>query len=411
MKTIIIGAGPAGVTAAETLRQHKMRGDITLLSNEPSPPYSPPAMIEYFMTGKEAHLWRWRDIQKKLSLHYKSAVQVNEIKPEKREIWLSTGETRFYDNCVIATGSQLYAPLEGAQMKGIYNFKSLSSADELVGKINKGSAKSALIVGAGFIGIEIALLLCHLKVKVTVIDMAERVMPAMLDKETAGIVLGLLRERGITLRLNTKAVRFIGDSHAEGVKLDTGDTLKADITIAATGVKPNVSFLKGSGIQVNWGIITDEYLRTTIPHIYAAGDVAETHHRITGERTVYPLFPNAVNQGRTVAYAMLGWDMPYEGAERMNSLKHLGLPIIAAGHMKGEALRAHQDNTMRTVYVQNGRIVGFQLAGDIRGAGIYRTLMNKKVDVSPFQADLLTKSSLSRILFSFSPQAYSPSWQ
>ncbi|MGA1823156.1 MAG: NAD(P)/FAD-dependent oxidoreductase [bacterium] len=407
MKTIIIGAGPAGVTVAETLCQHNMEGDITLVSSEPFPPYSPPAMIEYYMTGQDAHLWRWGDIQKKRSYCYKPSVQVTKIQPEKHEIRLSTGEILFYDNCVIATGSQLYAPLEGSQMKGIYNFKSLSSANELMGKITTGAAKSALIVGAGFIGIEIALLLCYHKVKVTILDMAEQVMPAMLDKETAEIVVGLLRERGISVRLNTKAMAFRGDSQVEGVKLDTGDTLKADIIIAATGVKPNVSFLKGSGIELNRGILTDEYCRTSVPHIYAAGDVAETPHRITGERAVYPLFPNAVSQGRTVASTLLGRDEPYEGAERMNSLKHLGLPIIAAGHMKGEALRMNRNNTMRTIYIQNNRIVGFQLAGDIRGAGIYRTLMNKKIDVSHFQADLLTISSLPKRLFSFPNQAYS----
>ena len=147
-------------------------------------------------------------------------------------------------------------------------------------------------------------------------------------------------------------------------------------------------FLEGSGIEINWGIQVDEYLRTNLPNIYAAGDVIETVDRVMGKQSIYPNFPNAVAQGRVAAYNVMGWNIPYEGADRMNSLKHLGLPIIAVGRAEGEELRFRRGSTLRKLYLQDNRINGFQLAGDIKSAGIYRTLMNKRVDVTSMK-DLL----------------------
>jgi nitrite reductase (NADH) large subunit len=389
MKTVIIGAGPAGITAAETLRQYDGRAEIVMLSAEPFPPYAPPAMIEYYMTGQETHFWKGKDITHLLGIDYRSGTQVEGVLPDRHAACLAHGETLDYDRLVIATGSSLYAPVPGTDLPGVCNFKSLSAAEELIDRVQKGRALSALIIGAGFVGVEIALLLRHLGVEVTQIEMADRVMPRMLDTETAYIVLDQMEERGIRMRLNTQAMAVVGERHAEAVEIEGGETLPADLFIAATGVKPNTRFLNGSGIEAGWGIRVDDHLRTTAPDIYAAGDVAETRDRITGECYVHAIFPNAVAQGRLVAQNICGLDVPYEGADNMNSLKHLGLPVIAAGLMEGEELRVKRDGTLRKVYLQDERIVGFRLTGDLRSAGIYRTLMNKKIDTGSFKHRLL----------------------
>lgn len=389
MKTVIVGAGPAGVTVAETLRQYNDRVEIVMLSSEPFPPYAPPAMIEYFLTGRETHFWKGKDLPERLGLDYRAGIQVVAVLPEQHTLRLADGGTLAYDRLVIATGSRLYAPVLGADKPGVYNFKSLSAAEELVQQVREGRAHSALIVGAGFIGVEIALLLRNLGLAVTQVEMTDRVMPRMLDPETAGIALGMMRERGIGVRLNTKALAFLGEPRAEAVELESGETLAADLLVAATGVKPHIEFLEGSGVETDWGVLVDDYLRTNVPDVYAAGDVAETVDRITGERYVHAIFPNAVGQGRIVAHNLLSWDVPYEGADSMNSLKHLGLPIIAVGRMGGEELRVQRDGTLRKLYLRDGRIVGFRLVGDISAAGIYRTLMNKQVEVRPFRHRLL----------------------
>jgi NAD(P)H-nitrite reductase large subunit len=159
--------------------------------------------------------------------------------------------------------------------------------------------------------------------------------------------------------------------------------------VAATGVKPNVSFLTGSGIEAAWGITVDDHLRTTVPDVWAAGDAVEAADRATGERYVHAIFPNAVDQARVVAANMLGGDVTYAGAESMNSLKHLGLPIMAVGAMAGaDEIRWRRGDVLRKVFVTDGRVVGFRLTGDISGGGFLRTLLARGDDVRRFGSRL-----------------------
>lgn len=209
---------------------------------------------------------------------------------------MDNGEDFSYDNLVIASGSRLYAPLEGADKPGIHNFKSLQ-----------------------------------------------------------------LNELGI-----------------------------ADLLVAATGLKPNVDFLKGSGIKTNWGVIVDGCMRTNFNDIYAAGNVAETFDRVSGRRVVNPNFPYAVTQGRLVSLNIMGGEKEYEGSDSMNSLKHLGLPVMAAGLMEGEELQVSRRGSMLCkLWVKDGRLVGFRLTGDVSCAGLYLRLIRRAEDISPFQEALL----------------------
>jgi nitrite reductase (NADH) large subunit len=390
MRVVIIGAGPAGVTVAETVRQHDRQSEIVMLTDEPYPPYSPPAMVEYFQSGRQVHFWRGQDFTERLGLDYRPGTRVMAVMPEEHAVRLPDGKALTYDRLVIATGGRLYAPIEGAEKPGIYNFKSLTAAEELLRLVKEGQARSALIVGAGFIGVEIGLLLADLGVQVTQL-VRSRVMRSMLDPETSEIVLDMIQERGIQVRRgdDADASAFSGEVRAQAVKMRSGTQLSADLMVAATGLRPNIEVLSGSGIETGWGILVDDHLRTNFPDIYAAGDVAETIDRITSERYVHAIFPNAVTQGRIVAYNLLGWDTIYDGADSMNSLKHLGLPVMAVGLMEGEELRVRQDGILRKIFLQNDRIVGFRLTGDISSAGIYLSLMNRGENVAAFKARLL----------------------
>jgi NADPH-dependent 2,4-dienoyl-CoA reductase/sulfur reductase-like enzyme len=259
-----------------------------------------------------------------------------------------------------------------------------------VRRIRRKKHSQVVIVGGGFIGVEVSLLLSDLGAKVTVLEMTDRVMPHMMDEETAAIVLEAMKPRGVEVRLETRAVRFNGRAKASSVELASGEKLRADVYVAATGVKPNVEFLEGSGIDIDWGIRVDDRLRTNFPDVYAAGDVAETIDRMTGQRYVHAIFPNAVAQGEVVAYNILGYDTVYEGAERMNSLKHLGIPVVAVGASWGEkVLRWRRGNELRKIFLTDGRIVGFRLAGNLQAAGVYRSLMLRREDVTRFRDDLL----------------------
>lgn len=390
MKIVIIGAGPAGVSVAETIRAHDQQTEILMVSAESYPPYSPPAMADHFIHGSNAHLWRGGDWPERLKVDYESGVTVNGISADDHLVRSSDGRNIAYDRLVIATGSRLYASVEGADLPGVYNFKSLSAAEALVDRIRQGEVQQALIVGAGFIGMEIALLLRSLGVAVTQVEMTDQVMPVMLDRDTADLALVFMREREIDVRLNTKAIAFVGDKKAEGIRLESGESLFADVLVAATGVRPNLEILEGSGIAHNWGITVDEYLCTNLVDVYAAGDVVEVPDLLTGEIYVHAIFPNAVEQGNLVALNLLGFENRYEGAHRMNSLKHLDLPIMAAGLKTGDQiLQSKKDGNLRTIYLQENRVVGFQLVGEIMAAGVLRALMNSRQNVGSFKDRLL----------------------
>ena len=245
--------------------------------------------------------------------------------------------------------------------------------------------------GFGFIGIELSLLLADLGVDVSVIGRRRWVMPRVLDPVTSTVAEAGLKARGVTLRLGMEATAFVETSAGLGVKLADGTVLNADLVVAATGVKPHVEFLDNTPIATGWGVHVDDGLRTAVPGIVAAGDVAEAADWLTGKRYVHAIFPNAVTQAPIAAANLLGADIKYDGAEAMNSLKHLGVPIVAVGSTDDpeEILRWQEGDVIRSVYLRDGMIVGAQLAGDIRAAGVYRQLMLRRADVSGFGQKLV----------------------
>ena len=247
-------------------------------------------------------------------------------------------------------------------------------------------ATSALIVGNGFIGVELSLLLADLGVDVTVVGRRNWIMPRVLDPITSTVAEEALTRRGVTLRLGVQADAFVGSPSVSGIRLADGTVLSADLVVAATGVKPHVEFVSGSGIVTDWGIQVDDRLATSVPGIVAAGDVAEAADWLTGERYVHAIFPNAVAQAPVAVANLLGGDVRYAGAEAMNSLKHLGVPIVAMGTIDepDEVLRWQGAGGLRSVYLRDGRVVGAQLAGDIRAAGVYRSLMMRRADVDRY---------------------------
>lgn len=387
MRAVVIGTGPAGITAAETLRRLDPSGSVVALSVEPFAPYSPPAMADHYLTGRDATLyWKGLDVAARLGIDERRETQVTGIDADNHEVVLADGQRVGYEGLVVASGSRLHAPLEGADLPGVLDFKSLRTADELVGRVRRGEATSALIVGNGFIGVELSLLLADLGVDVTVVGRRNWVMPRVLDPVTSTVAEEALLRRGVTLRLGVQADAFVGRPSVTGVRLADGKILSADLVVAATGVKPHVEFVEGSGIVTEWGIHVDDRLATSVSGIVAAGDVAEAGDWLTGRRYVHAIFPNAVAQAPIAAATLLGRNVRYQGAEAMNSLKHLGVPIVAMGTIDGpdEVLRWQRDRNLRSIYLRDGRVVGVQLAGDIRAAGVYRSLMLRRMPVGQY---------------------------
>jgi NAD(P)H-nitrite reductase large subunit len=383
MRVVIIGTGPAGITAAETIRQLEPRATLVALSAEPFPAYSPPAMADHFLTGRRETLFWKGDAARRLGIDERRDTSVVAIDTDNQEVLLDGGDHLGYDRLLIASGSRLHAPLQGADHPRVYDFKSLRRASQLIERVRSKEATSALIVGAGLIGIELALLLSELEVATTLLEQEPFVMARLLEHDSASIVEKAIQAKGVTLRTSTEALAFEEVSSKMGVRLASGEVLSADLCIAATGVKPHTEFLEGSSIASRWGIRVDDRQRTSVRGVFAAGDVAEAADWLTGERYVHAIFPNAVAQGRVAGANLLGADLAYEGAQAMNSLKHLGVPVIAMGTTKEPetVLRRQDEKGLRSVYLRDGRIIGAQLAGDVHPAGIYHSLMLRRANV------------------------------
>jgi len=392
MKVAIIGMGPAGVNVVKILRNNGFDDNITMFSAETIPPYSPPALGEYLITGnEEALFWEGKDFCKKYNVNCRAGEKIAQIMPEEKELKTGHGEIIEFDYLVIATGTSLYAPVKGSDKKGISDFKTFVGTDKIKRMAQEGGEKTAIIVGGGFIGVEIALSLTKIGITPSVLNRRGWIMPRLIDTETAEYVENDLRSQGVNVMLNTEGKEFVGEEYVKGLLTTDGRELKADIYITATGVKPSIDLIKNTDIEYDTGIIVNEYLQTKYPYVYACGDVAETVELVSGERKIHGLFPVAVNHAQTVAYNILGMKREYEKQVNMNSLKKLSFKLIVVGKLKGEEIKYKTGNVLRKIYIKDDKIMGFVLLGDISNAGVYLSLFTRRVNVSKFKDELLSR--------------------
>jgi NAD(P)H-nitrite reductase large subunit len=376
----IIGAGPAGITAAETLRSYS-DSHITIFSSESHPPYNPVLLTTHLKTGGDKVFWKGKDILERLNVDARLGEKVERLDVKNRRIITEKGDYVF-DRLVIASGSRLYAPLKGLHLPNVYNFKSLTQVQNLRSQIKE--RKKAVVVGGGFQGTEIALALCEMGLEVTLIEATDRIMPDRLDKKTSRFIEEVLESKGAELAFNSFGVEFVGDGVCRAVITKDGDEFAGDIFIAATGMTPNIDFCKKE-LEISKGIIVNEYMETSQNGIYACGDVCETRNRITGEREIFANYWNAVRQGRIAALNLLGHRIPYDGSDVMNSLKKLGFHFIVAGDVSGEYEEVEKRGNYWRFYIKDGRLIGYIIVGDISNAGLFYKLMLSGEDVSRFR--------------------------
>ncbi len=399
---LIIGTGPAGVNTAETLRKFGYKEKITMLSKEPFPPYSPPLMANYLESHAASDLifWKGQDFCKNFDIDCKTSAEVGKVEPKLNRIVLTNGKILEYDTLVIASGSEMWIPIKcecpaEAGKEKYYNFKSLTAVSKLLTEVKKGADK-AVIIGAGFIGIEIAITLKRIGLSVLVVEMMDRVLPRMITKDIAEPLETIIRDMGIEILLNHRGELLRGKESAEELLLSDGTIIKGNLFIAATGIKPNISFLAGSGIQMQKGIRVNSLLQTNFPNIFSGGDVTEVPDFITGNIYPHAIYPEAVKQGEIIAFNILGEQIEYEGALNMNSLYHFNLPMISEGAMiveekADEELFFNKDKVIRKIGIKNGKILRFELVGDKEGAGLLHTLMTQKRDITQIKDALITK--------------------
>ncbi len=397
MHYVIIGAGPAGVTAAEAIRQGDPGGAISLIGDEPEAPYSRMA-IPYLLTGQidEAgtHLRPAVDHYARLGIDTLSGCRVTNIDPLGHQLSLDDGRRRGFDRLLIATGSHpSRPPIDGLDLPGVHHCWTLDDARRIAALAKPGA--KVVLMGAGFVGTIVLEALARRRVALTVVEMGDRMVPRMMDDIAGTMLKRWCESRGVAVRTSTRIVGIDAQAPSLGVRLEGGETLPADLVVVSTGVRPNLDFLAGSGIATAEGVLVDDHLQTNMPGIYAAGDVCQSADMVSGAAEVHAIQPTAAEHGRVAAANMVGNDLPFIGSLNMNVLDTLGLVSTSFGHWQGNGGSSvrHQDGWryLRLEFDHaEDRLIGAQTVGLTEHVGVLRGLIQSKRRLGPWKDILMS---------------------
>ncbi len=336
MHHVIIGNGPAGVIAAETIRKAAPADQITLVGDEPEPPYSRMA-IPYLLIGNIAEQGTYlRKGQRHFAEQRINLVcaRAERIDTQLKTVVLSNHQLLPYDRLLIASGSTpIRPPIPGMDLPNIHPCWTMADARQIIAKAKPGSR--VLQMGAGFIGCIIMEALAARGVKLTIVEMGNRMVPRMMTEGAGSLIKVWCEKKGIRVFTNTKVEGIEQRGVALVARLSSGEVVEADLVISSTGVKPNISFLAGSGIACDQGILVDEKMETSVPGIFAAGDVSQSPDFSTGQKLVNAVQPVAADEARVAALNMAGKPASTKGSLAMNVLDTLGLIASSFGQWWG----------------------------------------------------------------------------
>ncbi|MCD8285799.1 MAG: FAD-dependent oxidoreductase [Clostridia bacterium] len=387
MRYVIIGNGTAAIACIEGIRSVDTEGDITLISTESRHCYGRP-LISYYLLGRvdEAHLdYRPRDFYIKNNVDAMLGVTATAIDPEGKSVTLEDGTKVPYDKLLIATGSRPFVPhADGYEtVENKFTFMTYDDMKALEAKLTPEAR--VLVVGAGLIGLKCVEGILDRVKEVTVVDLADRIMPSVLDAEGAAMVKKVLDKKGVTFYLSD-CVSAYKDNTAI---LRSGREIPFDIVVTAVGVRPNTDLAKGAGCDVNRGVIIDEHCETSVKDIYCAGDCSEGYDKSINAKRILALLPNASFQGRCAGINMAGGDEKFTNAIPMNAMGFFGCHELSAGAYDGECISRITEDTYKKLYVKNGKLIGFILINDFERAGIYTSLIRDEVPLDTVDFDLL----------------------
>jgi NAD(P)H-nitrite reductase large subunit len=384
MDHVIIGAGPAGVAAADTLRQVDPAATVTLLCGEAGPPYARMA-IPYVMAGKideagtrikadDGHYRRHG-----IRLRHATVVGVDAA---ARRVILADGAALAYDRLLVATGSAPVRPnIPGLDLPGVHRCWTLDDMRGVCADARPG--RRVALLGAGFVACIILQALVARGAEVTVVcGSSGRMVRSMMDETAGGMIMRWCRTNGVRVVAGGRPAAV-----APGmvVTLETGETVETDAVLVATGVRTNTGFLAGSGVDIGEGVKVDRFLRSSVDGIYAAGDVAQGLNLSTGRQEVHAIQPTAVEHGRIAALNMAGRAVPYAGSLAMNTLDTLGLVSCSfglwAGQDGGSQARLVDESGYRYLRLEfsGDRLVGVNAVGWGEAVGVARGLIQTRI--------------------------------
>jgi 3-phenylpropionate/trans-cinnamate dioxygenase ferredoxin reductase component len=310
---IIVGASLAGAKAAESMRTEGFDGRIVLIGEEPSLPYERPPLSKAFLRGEvdrasthvhDEAFYAEREIELLRS------TRVDEVRPSSREVILADAQRLRFDRLLLATGAAVRRlPVTGADLDGVHYLRSVEDSEALRERLLPGARIA--VVGAGWIGAEVAASARQLGAEVTLIDPMSVPLQRVLGEAVGGVYRDLHAEKGVDLRLGEGVEAFEGGGRIERVRTSSGDAVAADAVVVGVGVTPRTELAERAGLEVDNGVVVDGRLETSVPGVFAAGDVANHRHPRFGALRVEH-WANALNQGVAAGKAMLGAEEPYE---------------------------------------------------------------------------------------------------
>jgi 3-phenylpropionate/trans-cinnamate dioxygenase ferredoxin reductase subunit len=310
---VIVGASLAGGGAATTLRQEGFDGRVILIGAEPQPPYERPPLSKEYLRGEfsfEQALVQPPDFYDESGIETRFGVRTTRVDAVDKVVELDGGEHVAYDKILIATGGRNRRfPIPGLDLEGIYDLRTVTDSDRIRTEIAPG--RKAVVVGMGFIGSEVAASLRQSGVEVTVVDRNEVPLRRVLGEEVGRVIEGIHRDHGTSMIFDDKVAVFEGAGRVERVTTTRGRRIECDFVVVGLGTEPVTQLLAGTGVEINNGVVVDEYLRTGVEGIYAAGDVANHYHLVFKRHIRVEHWQNALKQGPASARNMLGENEPY----------------------------------------------------------------------------------------------------
>ncbi|MGB6910808.1 MAG: FAD-dependent oxidoreductase, partial [Methyloceanibacter sp.] len=328
-KIVIVGGGAAGFAAAEMLRRQGYQGSLVMLSDDTALPYDRPNLSKDYLAGtapfdfvplKDKNFYSQNAIETRLG------EAVVELDIAARDVVLAGGERIPYDRLLLATGAEpVHLPVPGADQPHVHTLRSLADCEAIIEAAK--SARRAVVIGASFIGLEVAAALRQRKLEVHVVAPDKRPMERVLGPDMGDFIRSLHEEHGVVFHLEDKVVAIEGKS----VRLESGGTIEADLVVTGIGVRPRLDLAEKAGLKLDRGVVVDHYLETSAPAIYAAGDIARWPDPHTGDNIRVEHWVVAERQGQTAALNMLGRRTPFDAVPFFWS-QHYDVPINYVGH-------------------------------------------------------------------------------
>ncbi len=385
MKVIIIGNGVAGNTASSTIRHLDSQAEITLVSEEIYPEYSPCA-LPYYLAGEMERQRLFLRTGKDYSREGIKTIfgqRVVAINHEDKKVFLDS-KSLAYDKLIIATGGKpIMPPIKGIDLDGVFPLKSLDNAD----RIFHYTGRRAVVVGSGPIGVETGVALYKRGLRVHLIELLDRIMPRVFDETPSSLLRDMLKEQGIEVLTGERVVEVTGNGRVEGIVTDKRQ-IECDMVVLGAGMKPNIELAEQSGLKIGklGGISVNGQMMTNLSDVYACGDCVEAEDLITGEPALSLLWHNARQQGEVAGYNCSGVARSYPGSQNITSLDIFGIHVASFGRIQSESsqdedievIEKFGGKNYRRLIVARGRLIGAQFIGDFRDMGALLYLLVRK---------------------------------